>query len=147
MKTSSLLPLLRLCLALMLTLTLCAACRSASREIVRERVSYQHDTLRLTTLVRDTLRLTDSVTLTVIERAGSLYVYRDRVRSELGSRLRLDTLWRVKSDTVRITASPAASAAGSASAHLHRTTLTKLLLSLAGLALLAYVYYIKRKRE
>lgn len=87
--------------ALILTLASCHTLVSRRTETAVSEVSAAHrDTVRLTSLLRDTVRYRDTVRVNYLTRGETTYVYRDRVRTLYLTRIGTDTIYRTRIDTL-----------------------------------------------
>lgn len=92
-------------LLLCLFLALSACCRHATVESSARRSDTvritQTDTLRLVSFLRDTVHTKDSTFVSLIQRNDTVFITRDRWLTQWREHVRIDTLWRVRIDTVR----------------------------------------------
>lgn len=88
--------------ALVLALTSCRSSLVTRRHeaVSDSTMSARRDTLRMVSLVRDTLHWRDTVRVRYETRGETTYVWRDRVRYVYRSVSGRDTLWRTRTDTL-----------------------------------------------
>lgn len=84
-------------LALLLT-----GCRGATEYVTVEKVVVRTDTVREVRLLRDTTHVRDSVFLTQYLRGDTMYVVKYKERVEYRDRVKRDTVYRSKRDSVAV---------------------------------------------
>lgn len=85
-------------LCFLLIAIVCAGCSPRVVYLPQERVEVRHDTLRQLQMLHDSIRILDSV---YVERHGDT-VRIERLRERMHERLRVDTIYEVRVDTLTI---------------------------------------------
>lgn len=85
----------------LLTLLL-TGCRGATEYVAVEKVVERTDTVREVRLLRDTAHVRDSVFLTQYLRGDTMYVVKYKERVEYRERVKRDTVYRSKRDSVAV---------------------------------------------
>lgn len=87
-------------LALLIAIPLLTACKTVRSADARS--ASAHDTLYLAKYLHDSVRVTDSVSQSEFTRGDTVFVIRYKERVRYLTRLRTDTVYKNRTDTVRV---------------------------------------------
>lgn len=133
---------MRKILCFLLIAIVCAGCSPRVVYLPQERVEVRRDTLQQVRLLHDSIRILDSV---YVERSGDT-VRIERLRERMHERLRVDTIYEVRVDTLTIakTTSPENLPKQK---HSGISTLKNILIGAASLLLLLFILKIFIKKR